>query len=138
MTDEHGERHEPVGSVAEEAARLLGALQGWAGDGTDEGPAGGAGLLGSLNEHIATGDPECRYCPLCQVISAFRETSPEVRHHLSTAASSLLQAATGVLQAAAGQGAGQGTGQGAGQGAGADRHDPVQRIDLDDDSEWED
>ncbi len=48
VTDEHGERHEPVGSVAEEAARLLGALQGWAGAGAPgEGPAGGAGLLGS-------------------------------------------------------------------------------------------
>ena len=126
MSDEHGRERDPVGSVAEEAAKLLGALQGWAGESAGETASGAAGLLHDLNEHIATGGAECRYCPLCQVISAVRETSPEVKTHLATAATSLLQAATGVLQARAAR------------EPGTSRKDPVEKIDLDDDTEWED
>jgi hypothetical protein len=51
-----------------------------------------------VNEHIATGSAECRYCPVCRVVHAVRETSPEVRTHLLTAATSLLQAAAGILE----------------------------------------
>ena len=32
-----------------------------------------------VNEHIATGSADCRYCPVCQVIHVVRSTSPEVR-----------------------------------------------------------
>lgn len=68
--------HEPVGTAAEEVAKLLGALQD----------------LGSqVGEHIGHG-PDCRYCPVCQVINVVRETSPEVRDHLADAAGSLLSA----------------------------------------------
>ena len=90
------EDKEPVGSVAEEAARLLGALQGWARENGPEsasaGAAGVASLVHNVNEHIATGGQDCAYCPVCQAISFVRQTSPEVKQHLSTAASSLLQA----------------------------------------------
>lgn len=95
---------DPAGSVGEEVAKLLSALQGWAREsGTDYAGAaaaaasGASSSLSSLNEHIATGGKDCRYCPLCQVISAVRETSPEVKQHLTSAATSLLHAAAGVL-----------------------------------------
>ena len=74
---------EPVGSLGSEAAQLLEALQDWARD------------AGS-DQHIATGSPACTYCPLCRVISALRDNA-EVREHLSTAASSLMEAVVGML-----------------------------------------
>ena len=74
---------EPVGSLGSEAAQLLEALQDWARD------------AGS-DQHIATGSPACTYCPLCRVISALRDNA-EVREHLSTAASSLMEAVVGIL-----------------------------------------
>jgi hypothetical protein len=89
---------EPVGSLGEEAVKLLGALQDWAMEsGGDAAATGAASAFKNLNEHIATGDQECKYCPLCQVISAVREVSPEVKQHLSTAASSLLHAAAAAM-----------------------------------------
>jgi hypothetical protein len=100
----NGEGDEPVGSVGEEAVKLLQALQDWAKEsGSDYADAsagaasGAASTLRELNEHIATGSEDCKYCPVCQVIALVRGTSPEVRAHLSSAASSLLQAAAGVL-----------------------------------------
>lgn len=95
---------EPVGSVGEEAAKLFAALSGWAKDqGTDyAGTAAGAAsamsdAVHNINEHIATGGEDCKFCPVCQVIHAVRSTSPEVKAHLAIAASSLMQAAAGVL-----------------------------------------
>lgn len=120
-----------VGSVAEEAAKLFGALSDWAdqtsgdlGAGTAGRAEGLAGFLHDVDAHLATGGEDCRYCPVCRVISAVRATSPEVRDHLGTAASSLLQAAAGLLATPV-----------------ADRRaDDVQHIDLDADTtgDWED
>ena len=96
MSDEN----EPVGSVAEEAAKLLGALQDWARESGQESTgaaSGAAAAFRNLNEHIATGGQDCKYCPVCQLISVVRQTSPEVKHHLSTAASSLLHAAAAAM-----------------------------------------
>jgi hypothetical protein len=126
-----------VGSVGEEAAKLLQALQGWAKEGAD-GHAGAATSQGwakegaasawrHVDEHVATGGGDCRYCPLCQVISAVRGTSPEVRQHLATAATSLMQAAAGMLATAVPE-----PGDERGR-----RQEHVQKIDLDD-QEWED
>ena len=119
MDDEH------VGSVGEEAAKLLSALNDWAkesGSGHVHGAAAAAeGLLGGLkeiDEHVATGSAECRYCPVCQAISLVRSTSPEVRAHLSSAASSLLQAAAGLLATSVPDGSPRASG--------------VEKIDLDD------
>ncbi len=81
MSDEK----EPVGSVAEEAAKLLGALQDWARESSHESAgaaAGAASAFKNLNEHIATGGKDCKYCPVCQLISVVRQTSPEVKQHL--------------------------------------------------------
>lgn len=105
---QHGQHGEDVGSVAEEAAKLLGALSEWAGDQRTDWATGVSGAAGQaaaaarqvhehLDEGIATGAEECRYCPVCRGIGAVRQLSPEVRAHLTTAASSLLQAVAGVM-----------------------------------------
>jgi hypothetical protein len=123
----------PVGSVGEEAVKLLQALQEWAKESGHEygetfgaAATGAGGLLQSVNEHIATGGRECTYCPVCRMISAVRATSPEVKAHLTSAASSLLQAAAGFMATHVPDSS---TSRSEG---------PVERIDLSDDGEWED
>ena len=120
--------HEPVGSVGDEAAKLLGALSDWAKDqgtdyaGTAAGAAGSfAHAVNDVREHIATGSEDCRYCPVCQAIHVVRQTSPEVRAHLSLAASSLMHAAAGLLATKPGE----------------PRSGPVEKIDLDDATGWD-
>jgi hypothetical protein len=96
-----------VGSAAEEAAKLLGALADWARDhGADLGAAAGslagyaAGAAHEVDMHIATGAEECRYCPICRAVHLMRTTPPEVREHLTAAAASLAQAAATLLATA--------------------------------------
>jgi len=101
-------RDEPVGSVGDEAAKLLGVLAGWASDHARD-----------VNEHLATGDAECLYCPICRTVHAVREASPEVKAQLAQAASTFLQAAAGLLSAA---------------GAAEPPSSRVQHIDLDEDA----
>ena len=127
--------HEQVGSVSEEAAKLFGALSDWARDhGPDLGDAGDglSGLAGraaaavqGVTDHVDTGAPECAWCPVCRTVHLVRTTSPEVRDHLATAATSLMQAAAGFLAAAS---------------APHDHpHPGVEHIDLDgdlDDADW--
>jgi hypothetical protein len=60
---------EQVGSAAEEAARLLAAVQDWARTRFD-------------GEHLATGGAECQVCPLCQAIALVRHLKPETAEHL--------------------------------------------------------
>ncbi len=123
-----GEPHRgpDVGSVGEETAKLLGALSDWARDhGSDVGQGLGglashaAASLQDVNEHLATGSAECAYCPICRTVHAVRQSSPEVRAHLAQGASSLLQAAAGLLAAVPPP-------ESSGRTAG------VERIDLDD------
>jgi hypothetical protein len=115
-----------VGSVGEEAAKLLGALSEWARDhGSDVGQGLGglashaATTLQDVNDHIATGSAECTYCPICRTVHVVRQSSPEVRAHLAQAASSLLKAAAGVLATVP-------------PPAASGRAPGVERIDLDD------
>jgi hypothetical protein len=121
-----GERaEEQVGSVSDEAIKLFGVLSEWA---RDHGPEMGEGLAGladqaaraakDVNEHLATGATECAYCPVCRTVHVVRQASPEVRAHLATAASSLLQAAAGALATAV-------------PATGTGRTGSVERIDLD-------
>lgn len=124
---------EDVGSVGDEAAKLFGALSDWArtqggtrAGGATDAAAGFASALGSVNEHVATGGGDCRYCPVCQVIHAVRATSPEVRAHLSSAATSLLHAAAGMLATQVPPERADG------------RRGPVEHIDLADDEAWVD
>ncbi len=120
---------EPVGSVGEEAAKLLGALSEWARDQGTDYAGSAAGVAGAfahkvhdVSEHIGTGGEDCRYCPVCQVIHVVRQTNPEVRNHLSVAASSLMQAAAGLL---------------ATNTANPSKAPSVEKIDLDVDSSWD-
>jgi hypothetical protein len=88
---------EPVGSLAEEAARLIAALQGWAQDQRPRDEGGGADHAESHEEHHDPLSIECRYCPLCALARVAKATTPEVRDHLSNAALSLALAVKGFL-----------------------------------------
>jgi len=121
-----------VGSLAEEAAKLFGALSDYAREqgghvGSNVGDSA-AGLAGhaarfahEIDDHIATGDAECRWCPVCRTVHAVRGLSPEVKAHLASAASSLAHAAAGLLATAVPPEPGA-----------QPRSDHVTRIDLDD------
>ncbi len=69
---------EAVGTLAEEAAKLFGAAEEWW---REHAPAGAV--------HAG---PECRVCPVCQVLALVRTAQPEVFEHLVAAADSLMQA----------------------------------------------
>lgn len=134
MTDQEPDRvpeQEPVGSLAEEAGRLLAALGDWA---RDQGPDLGAGVAGQaaaaagqVEDHLATGSAACTYCPICRAVHVVRSANPEVRAQLSVAASALLQAGAGLLAALGAHP----------ERAGQTRRGgpPVERIDLDEDDQ---
>ena len=71
----------PVGSAAEEAARLFAAAEEWV-----------RTRSGVHVEGVATGAPECSVCPVCQGISALRQVRPETVEHLLDAAASFVAA----------------------------------------------
>ena len=102
---------EEVGTLTEEAVRLVGALSGWARDHVDLGP--GLGDLaaeaaeslhgvhgvhdhGTGSDSAGDGAP-CTWCPACRAVRAVRSMSPEVRAHLASAATSLVHAAAEAL-----------------------------------------
>ncbi|GAA3087850.1 hypothetical protein [Kribbella aluminosa] len=86
---------EPVGSVAEEAAKLFAVLQNAAAEEqpSDEQPAD------EKHEHKL--GPDCVWCPVCQLIHRVRNTSPETIEQLSTAAAHVLGSLRSLLEAAA-------------------------------------
>jgi hypothetical protein len=92
---------EPLGSAADEAARLLEAAGRW------------------MSEHLATGDPSCQVCPVCQVVTRVRQQvgQPDVAEHLLVAGEALLAAARAALAASEREWA-------------ARPQPPVQRIDI--------
>ncbi|MEO6703642.1 MAG: hypothetical protein ABI140_19365, partial [Jatrophihabitantaceae bacterium] len=103
------------GPLAEEFAKLVGAAQDWfnrlAAD-----PA---------SARIATGSPDCCWCPICQLIATLRGERPELMQRLGE-----LQAVlAGLWQAAASHGSADGEPASAGP---ADQAPPrVHRIRLD-------
>lgn len=115
MTDDQPQDEKPddIGSVGEEAMKLLGAF-------ADLARQHGGDAAHEFGEHIATDAVECKYCPVCRVVHAVRQTSPEVKAHLMVAASSLLQAAASLMETPPENGT---------------RTSEVQRIDLDDPEE---
>jgi hypothetical protein len=93
-----------VGSLGEEAGRLLGALSGWAREHVGEAGEGLGGLadraaasVHDLDEHLATGSTECTVCPVCRTVHAVRHLSPEVKAHLTSAVTSLAQAVAAIM-----------------------------------------
>ncbi|QSR31744.1 hypothetical protein CFI00_14765 [Nocardioides sp. S5] len=121
---EPGDPYE-VGSLGEEAAKLFGALSGWArehvgdaGEGLSGFAAHAAATVHDLDDHLSTGSAKCTVCPLCRTVHAVRRLSPEVKGHLSGAAESLAHAAAAFMATVENQ-----------QPSAAD----VQHIDLDDD-----
>jgi hypothetical protein len=78
------------GSIGEEAARLADAVHGWA-----------RTTFPGLSEHIATGAPECRYCPLCRLVAVLRGNRPEVTERVAEAASAVADAVRTVADALA-------------------------------------
>jgi hypothetical protein len=76
--------------VAEEAARLIGALEEWLLAG---GLSGGvASSLRWADSHVG-GAQECRLCPFCQLLAVVRTAQPEAYQHLAAAVTSLAAAA---------------------------------------------
>ncbi len=72
---------QPVGSAAEEAARLFQAAEEWV-----------RTRAGGHLDGLATGAPECTVCPVCQGIAAVRGVRPETVEHLLDAAASFVAA----------------------------------------------
>jgi hypothetical protein len=75
---------EPVGSVAEEAAKLFALLQ--------------KGDPGEHPEHRL--GPECQWCPICQLLAVVRQAKPETVDHLASAAAGVLGSLRALLDAA--------------------------------------
>lgn len=91
---------DPVGSVAEEAAKLFAVLQNAA---SAAPPAGDSTADDSAAEHGHEHKlgPDCVWCPVCQLIHRVRNTSPETIEQLSTAAAHVLGSLRSLLEAAA-------------------------------------
>ena len=99
---------QPVGSAAEEAARLFAAAEEW--------------LRTRTGAPLDPGGPhgaECAVCPLCQGIAAVRAVRPETVEHLLDATASFVAALRSTV----------GTGS---DGGGAPRRPGVQRIPVQD------
>jgi hypothetical protein len=113
VSGERDDGRPEVGSVADEAVKLLGALSDWAKDTTQ-----------GIDAHLATGAaecPECRWCPICRTVHAVRGLSPEVKTQLATAATTLLNAAAGLIATAVPD---------------QQERGGVEHIDLEEDTEW--
>lgn len=125
---------EPIGSVAEEAAKLFAVLQHAADPRTppaDEVPE---------DEHEHKLGPDCVWCPVCQLINKVRTTSPETIEQLSTAAAHVLGSVRSLLEAAAE--AGRQTREDAASRSAPEEEQPVRsrvdRIDVSEDPEpWD-
>lgn len=99
--------------MGDEAAKLLDAVQDWV-----------RRNLGAEGGHIATGAPECAWCPVCQLITVLRGDRPEISEKVTDAAVSVLAALRNLVDAAAGSASAARPGQ-----------PRVRRIDLADSGE---
>ena len=77
---------DPLGTAGEEAARLVEALRAWAQQ--------------ASAEHLATGAPECRACPLCRLMTALRDADPEATGKVVESAVGALTAAVALVEPA--------------------------------------
>lgn len=89
--------------VAQEAARLIAALQDWYAGATEDAP-------------LATGARECRLCPVCRLLRGLGAVRPEAAEHLVTAIDELTAALRSVVE---------------GTQPSRPRHDSLQHVPLD-------
>ena len=82
---------EEVGSFADEAARLADAVRHWA---RGEAPGRASAAVG----HMATGDPACCVCPVCQVVVLLRGERPELTGRLVESVTGLVAAGQGLVE----------------------------------------
>ncbi|MFC6006352.1 hypothetical protein [Angustibacter luteus] len=97
MTASDGPQREPVGSAADEAARLVDAFQGWwheragePGQPSAEPAAGADGAAGPAGPTAHDPASPCRYCPWCRLVSSAQTVRPEVVQHLLATAESVV------------------------------------------------
>jgi hypothetical protein len=87
---------EQPASALFEAVRLVEVLRkrvsGATGAGSGSGDVWSEATSEAWGDHIATGAPECRYCPVCRAIAASREAGPDVVSHVMSAGESLYAA----------------------------------------------
>jgi len=79
-------------SVLFEAVRLAEVLRKRMSGGPASGDVWSEATSDAWGEHIATGAPECRYCPVCRAIAASRTSGPDVVSHVMSAGVSLYAA----------------------------------------------
>jgi hypothetical protein len=102
------------GSAREEAERLVAtvlaaaAMAARGGVSGDGGPAAGLGGLWSAlgaaqrvlaNPDLSTGEPACCVCPLCRLVTAMRDPSPEFAERLATGAGDVATGIAGIMRA---------------------------------------
>lgn len=99
---------EQPGYVLDEAVKLFETLRRRM---NGAAPGGAAGSMGDAAgdvwsqavheaaDHLATGAPECRYCPICRTVSAARESGPDIVAHVVEAGQSLMAAAREAMAA---------------------------------------
>jgi hypothetical protein len=130
---DNGDGRADIGSLGEEAAKLFAAATEWARQQTGDPKPASSPIpkFGELlsQEHIATGAPECRWCPICQAISLLRTTSPDVKEHVA----SLVVVARQILDAV-----GEAVAEGGPQSKPHPEPKPdVEHIDLSEDDPWD-
>jgi hypothetical protein len=96
---------EQPGDVLEEALKLFEVLRRrMRDDGSGQrepqpGDVWGRSTYAEPTPHIATGAPECQYCPVCRAIAAARTSGPDVVGHVMDAGQSLYTALQEALSA---------------------------------------
>lgn len=140
--DARGHDHE-VGSLGEEALRLFGALSGWVSQHGADAQHGAEEVVRQACDrvseaahgfegHLATGAPECTWCPVCRTVHVVRSLSPEVTSHLTAAATSLVKAASALMTTAVHDDRARHAASRERSGTATASDERVQRIPLDD------
>ncbi|MFL6128088.1 MAG: hypothetical protein ACJ73E_03375 [Mycobacteriales bacterium] len=78
------------GPLGEEALRLVEAAREWA-----------RRTFPEVDAHLATGSPECCWCPLCRTVAVLRADRPELTERLAEVLTTAAGALAAVLDAAA-------------------------------------
>lgn len=81
-----------VGSLADEAQKLLDAAAVWLAERSAGATEKVRALAEELDSGLAVDAPECRYCPLCQLIALLRGERPELTARLVEIGTALLLA----------------------------------------------